>query len=188
MTLLTLWRRSHQTGGVYPTWGAIDGWSGMVKHGQNEVPLDPDVDAFAPAAAPVIPLHLRSSSIALVAFGGALGTAGREGVALALPAVGALPVATLIVNLVGALFLGVFLEALVRSGPDTGWRLRSRLLIGTGFAGGFTTYSAFATEIALLLRGSEGWVGLGYAAMTVLGGALASIVGIALGARWGRRR
>ncbi|MEY2849728.1 MAG: hypothetical protein RI885_2395 [Actinomycetota bacterium] len=120
-----------------------------------------------------------------IALGGAVGTAAREGIALALPATGGFPVATLTVNLVGAFLLGLLVEALARRGGDTG-RLRTlRLTLGTGVLGGFTTYSAFATDTALLL-GDAPAVAVGYAVMTVVVGAAATLAGVTVGAS--RRR
>lgn len=159
----------------------------MARHSERDLPIDPDVDAVGAVAQRPVPVHLRWASIGVVAVGGAIGTAGREGVSLLLAGAGAWPMATFAVNLVGALFLGVFLEALVRSGPDVGSRLRARLLVGTGFAGGFTTYSAFATEIAEMSLRGDWLLGAGYGLATLVGGGAATILGIALGARWGRR-
>lgn len=132
------------------------------------------------------PVYLTWSGVGLVVGGGAVGTAGREAVSLAIPALGGLPAATLAVNLIGAIFLGWLLESLLRAGPDTGLRQRIRLLLGTGFAGGFTTYSALATETAELLLADRGWLAVGYAAGTLVLGAAATVLGIVLGAR--RRR
>jgi CrcB protein len=99
------------------------------------------------------------------------------------PPVLRVPVATLVINLVGAFALGVLLEALGRRGPDHGRRRLLRLLLGTGFLGGFTTYSALSVDTVSLVR--DGLVGhaVGYAAVTVVVGGLASMAGMALGAR-----
>lgn len=123
-----------------------------------------------------------AASLALVATGGAAGAAAREAVAQTLTTPpGGLPVATLAVNLAGALLLGLLLEALVRlAGVEGGGR--ARLLLGTGFMGAFTTYSTFAVETDLLVHDGHGGRAVVYAAATVLGGLVATTAGIALGA------
>ncbi|QEO14639.1 CrcB family protein [Agromyces intestinalis] len=129
------------------------------------------------------PPHLQWRLIALVALGGALGTAARAGLGVAVAAAlpGAVfPVTTFTVNLVGAFVLGMLLEALVLRGPDEGARRGIRLFIGTGVLGGFTTYSAFSADTARLLLDGEALIAVGYALGTVVIGAVASLGGILL--------
>ncbi|WP_413354467.1 fluoride efflux transporter FluC [Microbacterium sp. 1P06AB] len=140
-----------------------------------------------PAPAPR-PVHLAWSSILLVLVGGTAGTAAREALSLAIPPVGGIPVAIFLINIVGALFLGSLLEALSRRGPDAGRRRSLRLLLGTGFAGGFTTYSALAVDTGVLVTGGDAFVGVLYALATVAVGALATVTGIALAASRHRKR
>ncbi|MGO4692285.1 fluoride efflux transporter FluC [Glaciibacter sp. 2TAF33] len=127
----------------------------------------------------------------LVAVGGVFGTAAREGLTLALPvripAAGGFPLAILLINLGGAFLLGWLLEALTRRGPDAGRRRTLRLLLGTGFLGGFTTYSALATDTALILGDHVG-IAVGYSLGSVVAGALATWAGIAVGAAASRHR
>ena len=70
----------------------------------------------------------------LVALGAAVGAPARLLVALAWPGIGA----TLFVNVVGSAILG----ALVQPSMST------YALVGVGFCGSLTTYSAFAVEVA----------------------------------------
>lgn len=83
----------------------------------------------------------------LVALGGALGSCLRHLVNLGsarLFGVG-FPWGTLGVNIFGSFLMGVFVELLLRrfeGSPEL------RLLVATGFLGGFTTFSAFALDTA----------------------------------------
>lgn len=133
--------------------------------------------------------HLNWRHLGLVVIGGTFGTAAREGLTLAIPGINALPTTTLMINIVGAFLLGLLLESLVRAGSDEGARRTLRLMLGTGFCGGFTTYSAFAVDAMLLFEGD--WpaggptTGVALIAATVLIGAAATWAGIAV-ASWRR--
>ena len=138
-----------------------------------ELPGGPD------ASGPVA--HRRPRLLLLVGVGGSVGTLTRVWIADALPTRSmALPWATLIVNVVGAFVLGVLLESLARSGPDRGWRMRARLLVGTGFCGGLTTYSTFAIEVDLLANGGHWLLALAYGFGSVIAGMAAAAAGIAV--------
>jgi CrcB protein len=90
----------------------------------------------------------------LVALGAAVGSPLRY--LLAQRWDGRFPVGTLAVNVLGSLLLGL-LSALALSG-------HTAALLGTGFCGGFTTYSAFAVQAHRL--GPRR--GLAYALVTAL--------------------
>jgi CrcB protein len=134
------------------------------------------------APTPERAVQLRPSLLGAVLVGGAVGTAAREGLVLALPGLGSL-VPILLINVVGAFVLGVLLESLVRRGPDEGRRRLARLGLGTGFCGGFTTYSTLAVGTAELLRSGTTGLALGYAIGSVVLGALAAWVGVVVGSR-----
>lgn len=134
------------------------------------------------------PAHLRPGLIALVAAGGAVGTAARYGLSQVLAPVDGWPVATFVENLLGAFLLGVLLEALARRGPETPGRLRLRLALGTGALGGFTTFSALAIEIERLLAAGRVALGLGYGAASVVLGFVACLAGVGLATRLHRSR
>ncbi|KYH43353.1 hypothetical protein AZH51_13315 [Branchiibius sp. NY16-3462-2] len=127
-------------------------------------------------------MHLRAPYVGLVFAGGVGGTAAREGLSLAFPGGGGFPLTIFLVNLTGAFALGVLLEALLRLGPDAGRRRRLRLLLGTGFLGGYTTYSTFAVGTVQLLQTGQHATGWTYAVATVVLGALATTAGIIVGA------
>ena len=91
---------------------------------------------------------------------------------------GKIPWATLIVNVVGSFVLGALLELLVRSGKDIGLRRRVRLLVGTGFCGSLTTFSTFATETDLLIKGNHLSVAFAYLVLTTTFGIVAAVLGI----------
>lgn len=117
-------------------------------------------------------------AVALVALGGAVGSALRATVAVMLP--GTPLGATLAVNVLGAFLLGLVLEWLAASGERLGERRRAgvRLLLGTGVCGGFTTYSAVTEHAAELLRDGDATVAAAYVLVTLLLGALATLAGV----------
>ncbi|WP_074788458.1 fluoride efflux transporter FluC [Austwickia chelonae] len=112
-----------------------------------------------------------------VGAGGCLGTAARASIAQAFPVLpGSFPWATLAVNLCGALALG-FLLGRLALWPDRGAYRAVRLTVGTGFLGGFTTYSTFVVE-SLLLGAEARWgTALLYVVITLIGGTAAAAVG-----------
>jgi CrcB protein len=116
-------------------------------------------------------------SFALVAIGGAAGTLTRHGIAEAFDADRLFPLATFLVNVTGSFALGALLAVvLVR---DSAPANRLRLLLGTGFLGGYTTYSALAVDTDTLLRGDHMALGLAYATGTVVAGLVAAYAGVA---------
>jgi fluoride exporter len=126
---------------------------------------------------PFVPVN----RLAAIAVGGLLGSLARFGIAVLVGPgdPGALPVATLLANLVGALAIGVIATSRrVSAGPD--W-LRPFLI--TGVLGGFTTFSALALETGLLLDTGHDLMAAGYIGITMLFGLIAVRLGIRL-ARW----
>ena len=128
------------------------------------------------------PVHLSPANIALVGVGGAAGTGLRYWISAVVPHWLGVPVATLGINVAGAFLLGILLELLAGSGHDSGWSRRIRLAVGTGGLGGFTTYSALATDTVSLAATHPGRAA-GYALATVIIGAVASLTGIWLSRR-----
>ena len=128
------------------------------------------------------PPHLRWGFIALVAFGGAIGTTVRALLAAAFPAHDGISWTILAINVVGAFCLGFLLEALARRGADVGRRRAARLFVGTGVLGGFTTYSTLADDTAQLLDLGRWTAGTGYALLSVVLGLAAVVLGLRVAA------
>ncbi len=115
-----------------------------------------------------------------VALGGALGSLARYALGLWLRiAAPTFPLATLTVNAVGGLCIGLIF-ALTAARPDTPEWLRTGLI--TGVLGGFTTFSAFSLETLLLWREGQGTLALTSIALNLL----LSLGGCALGLWLGR--
>ncbi|MGL4650584.1 MAG: fluoride efflux transporter CrcB [Caldilineaceae bacterium] len=85
---------------------------------------------------------------------------------------GAFPAGTLAVNIIGCLLIGIIAQLAESTGlvPP-----HLRLLLITGFLGGFTTYSTFANEAFLLGRVGEQAMAFAYVALHLL---------LGLGAVW----
>ena len=125
-------------------------------------------------------------ALGLVVAGGTVGTAAREGLVLALPPIDAFPLAIFVINVTGAFLLGLLVERLARPRVARTRASTLQLLLGTGGLGGFTTYSALATD-AVLLQLAPPYTGLVYAAATLLLGGLATFAGMWVGSAGSRR-
>jgi CrcB protein len=112
----------------------------------------------------------------IVMLGGAFGAGLRHLVGLvALRRLGpGFPWATLTVNLVGGLLMGLLAGWLVKAGGSE----QTRLLIGVGLLGGFTTFSAFSLEVALMIERGEIGTALAYALTSVIGAVLLLFAGL----------
>lgn len=125
--------------------------------------------AFAINTANPLSRHAMQSlnNYLLVFVGGGVGACLRHACNLigARVAVGSpWPWSTFLINLSGALLMGVVVEAFaLRNGASP----QLRLLLATGILGGYTTFSTYALEIGLLLqRGQHGLAAL-YAGSSV---------------------
>ncbi|RKS80420.1 CrcB protein [Motilibacter peucedani] len=119
--------------------------------------------------------------VAVVAAGGVLGAEARYAVSLAAPhAASQFPWATLLVNALGCLLIGVLMVLVTE-------RFRPHRLVrpflGVGVLGGFTTFSAYAVDINRLLLAGRPAVALAYAASTLV----AAVLAVWLGATATRR-
>lgn len=85
------------------------------------------------------------------------------------------PVGTMVINVTGSFLLGVVTGWwMVHTGDDPGWKL----VLGTGFLGGYTTFSTASVEAARLARGGRGWGVLVHAGGQVLLGVIGAALGL----------
>ena len=91
-----------------------------------------------------------------------------------------LPYGTFVVNVTGSFVIGLVMAVLLERVGDPVWRL----LLVTGFLGGYTTFSSYSFElVTMLLGGRIGWAAGYLIASNVLGVAgclLGTIAGRAL--------
>jgi fluoride exporter len=116
-----------------------------------------------------------------VALGGAIGAAARFAVAQWTGARWGwtFPWGTFAVNITGSLAIGLVMALLVARGSDPMYRL----LLVTGFLGGYTTFSAFSFEALALLESRRWDAAALYLIGSVVVGLLATALGLGLG-RW----
>ena len=133
------------------------------------------------AKAPEMTTTSPLAASGLVALGGGAGAllryqAGRTLTGLLGPAaVATFPWATLFVNIVGSLAMGLLAGWLARHGSEgETWRL----LVGVGLLGGFTTFSAFSLEMMMLIERGQASTAFIYAAVSVLAGVTALYIGL----------
>ena len=116
------------------------------------------------------------TSYLLVFFGGGLGATLRHLVNLTCArSIGTgFPWGTFIINITGSTVMGLIAGYLAfKGGASQHWRL----FLMTGILGGYTTFSAFSLDAALLYERGE----MGLAAAYVLGSAVLSIAGLFAG-------
>lgn len=110
---------------------------------------------------------MNATAILWVAAGGALGSVARY---LSMVALGSLigtgfPWGTLFVNILGSAIMGILAElgALVwQPSPDF------KLFLTVGILGGFTTFSTFSLDVALLVERHDWLVAFTYVAASVI--------------------
>jgi CrcB protein len=121
----------------------------------------------------------------LVAAGGAVGAVARYLTGLAaLRSLGAAwPYGTLAVNVVGGFAMGLLAALLAARGEAD--QDRWRLLLGVGVLGGFTTFSAFSLEVAMMIERREWASAFAYSTLSVVASVAALFAGMMLVRRLG---
>ena len=112
-----------------------------------------------------------------VALGSMLGGISRYGVTLATKNISAFsfPYGTLLSNVAGCLVIGL----LAGIGAKTeALSTEMRLLLATGFCGGFTTMSSFIYELGQFVQDKEYVYASGYFTLTFVGASLAFLAGL----------
>lgn len=116
----------------------------------------------------------------LVALGGALGSVSRYTVTrMSVTFFGPdFPWGTVIVNLVGSFLIGLMTALLLNktNNPEP-----LRLLLVTGFLGGFTTFSAFSLDVLDLIGRGAHLQAASYVLISVLPAIFATFLGLAIG-------
>lgn len=116
----------------------------------------------------------------IVAAGGAVGAVARYGLSRLMPP-GAWPWATLTANVAGGLLMGLLVGWLaLRSGLHTEG---VRLFAAVGVLGGFTTFSAFSLETALMIERRQFALAAGYSAASVVLSIAALFIGLMVARR-----
>lgn len=113
----------------------------------------------------------------VIAAGGAVGASMRHLVGLAaLRLMGpGFPWGTLAINIVGSFAMGVLIELLARR---VGASAELRLFVATGILGGFTTFSAFSLDVAVLWERGAQLAAAGYVTASVAGAIAALFAGL----------
>lgn len=113
-----------------------------------------------------------------VMIGGALGAGSRHlvGQIIAARLSNGFPWATLSINIIGSLAMGLLIGGLSRGGDSDA----ARLFLGVGFLGGFTTFSSFSMEFWMLFERGQPVAAVAYSAASVIGAIMACGLGILL--------
>ena len=86
------------------------------------------------------------------------------------------PYGTLVVNITGCFLIGLVFGLADRGNLTQEWRL----ILATGFLGGFTTFSAFSNETVSMLRDGQLGYAMVYISTSVVFGLMATFIGISI--------
>jgi CrcB protein len=116
-------------------------------------------------------------ALVFVGFGSMLGGLSRYGMTLATQNISAfsIPYGTLISNLAGCLVIGLVAGI---SGKSELMSTEMRLLLATGFCGGFTTMSSFVYELGQFMQDKEYFFASFYFVATLAGAGIAFAIGL----------
>lgn len=118
-------------------------------------------------------VRIGQHPILMLAVGGALGTLARYGISEAFAWLGwsrVFPWATFAINVLGSFILTLAALFILEYGKDHPEWKPWFLLIGTGFCGGFTTFSTYEWEIFKLVRSEQLVLAAAYAVGSVVTG------------------
>ena len=113
--------------------------------------------------------------IFLVAIGSGLGGVLRHLVPCWVGVSKGFPWATLTVNVVGSLLIGLLSGLLARHGGSSAESIRAFAVVG--FCGGFTTFSTFSNETFRLIESSQWPSAVAYVSLSILAGLAAVFLG-----------
>ena len=86
-----------------------------------------------------------------------------------------LPHGTLVVNLIGGLFIGISFAAIQSTSIDVSEEFK--LILNVGFLGAFTTFSTYSMELLNLFLKGEIALGIFFGALNVMGALLFCFIG-----------